>query len=482
MLSFRIIALAAPALWLAGCASLPDDWGRDAAAQRVSARGLSLPDDTASRARSAQWLAEPLTLDRAIQIALIHNPELRARYARLGFSAADVYEAGRLPNPLLSMTRLSAGSEPQSQLTIGLAFDFTDALFMRARSRAARGELDAEQSAIAGATLDLAAEVEAAYRRAAAAAQIAELQQTLAGAAATSAELAQRYYDAGNLKPRDLALEQASRAEAALQADSARLDAELARRELQRLLGVHEEIAALAEPLATPSGSEPALETLLQLAQDSRLDVVAARTRAEAIAARHGLTRRARWLPGVQLGAEREREYDGSVHAGPSLGLSLPLFDSGAGRVARAQAALDTAESELDARELDLRRDVTRAYARVINSRTRAERYRDELIPAREEAVAQMQREQNFMLIGVFELLAARQQAFVAYHGYLQALRDYAVARAELAHAVGRRLPANAEVPPAPAAHEHEHEHKTSEPAAAQDGPPHDPHHHHGAE
>ena len=54
-----------------------------------------------------------------------------------------------------------------------------------------------------------------------------------------------------------------------------------------------------------------------------------------------------------------------------------------------------------------------------------------------------MQEEVNYMLVGVFELLVARQQEYEAYAGYLEAVQDYWVARAVLTQAVGRRLPSS---------------------------------------
>lgn len=477
MSHLRLMAAPLASLLLAGCAGLPTDLGRADVAQQARGRGLALATDASTRELTQQWLAAPLTLDRAIQIALINNPELRARYAHLGLAAADVYDAGRLSNPLLSATQLSAGGEAHTQLTLGIAINFTDLLFMHARSKAAGAQFEAEKSAVAAAVLDLAAEVETAYRRCTASAQIAALRTTLAQTAQASADLAQRYFDAGNLKRGSLALEQASSAQAALQAESSALDRELARGDLQRLLGLSAAQTQwqLAEPLAALPAQDASLDQLLQLAADSRLDVVAARRHIDAVTARYGLARQERVLGKIEVGAERERDYDGSLHAGPKASVELPLFNWGSGRMARAQAELDIAESELSARELDLRRDVGAAYASLSSSRARAERFRDELIPARETVFAQMQLEHNYMLIGVFELLSARQQSFEAYTGYLEALRDYWVAHAQLARAVGRRLPdaaaapttepASEAPPPAPeTAPTHSHDHGATQP------------------
>ena len=50
------------------------------------------------------------------------------------------------------------------------------------------------------------------------------------------------------------------------------------------------------------------------------------------------------------------------------------------------------------------------------------------------------------MLIGVFELLALKQEEYDAYAGYLGSIRDYWIARADLALATGTRLPSSARI------------------------------------
>ena len=70
--------------------------------------------------------------------------------------------------------------------------------------------------------------------------------------------------------------------------------------------------------------------------------------------------------------------------------------------------------------------------------------FRNSLIPQRETVLARSQQEQNFMLIGVFELIQAKAKEYDAYQGYLEAVRDYWQARVELTRSVGGRLPSDA--------------------------------------
>ena len=150
----------------------------------------------------------------------------------------------------------------------------------------------------------------------------------------------------------------------------------------------------------------------------------------------------------IEIGINREKETDGSRLLGPSLSWEIPLFNWGSGRLARAKAELEIAEATEAARELDASNEVEAAYAALHASKALAERYRGELIPQREAVVEQAGRELNFMLIGVFEVLTAKQEEYEAYAGYLEAVRDYWIARAELGRAVGRRLPTGNKAPP----------------------------------
>lgn len=431
---------------LSGCASVPADWGRSDVVQLVGGRGRELPDPADAKTFTREALTRPLTADTAIRLALLNNPALRSETARLGFAAADVYEAGRLANPVLNAARLSPdGIDLQAQFRLELVFDFVNLLFLPANTRLAKTEFEAAKLSVASAALNLATDVESTYFTAIGAEQLAQMRERIAEAAGNSAELAQRFFDAGNLTRRDLVQEQAAASQAKLDALSSRATAVEARSALNRLMGlsVTEDTWPLDARLAEPLSREDDLDALLRIAGDARLDVTAARKNAEAIAQRFGLARRTRFLEDVKVGVEREEDFDGALHVGPTVSLKLPLFNWGGGRTAAAQAALERAEAELDARVLDSGNDVKLAHARLINAKTRAEQYRSALIPQREAAVEQMQREHNYMLVGVFEVLAAKQQQYDAYAGYLGAVRDYWVARADLTRAVGTRLPSS---------------------------------------
>jgi cobalt-zinc-cadmium efflux system outer membrane protein len=123
----------------------------------------------------------------------------------------------------------------------------------------------------------------------------------------------------------------------------------------------------------------------------------------------------------------------------------LPLFGFNRDGVLRAQAALDASRARRDALELAVRNDVALALDQLATAREIADVYRTALVPQREAASAHTLEEVNFMLSGAFELLATRREQFTAYREYIDAVRDYWLARVELRRAAGARLPDDAE-------------------------------------
>lgn len=444
------LPLALPALLLAGCAGLPADRGRDDVAVLVKERGrdASQPaDDTSFKRLLGDITGRPLAASDAVRLALVNNYELRAQYAELGIAAAEVYEAGRLSNPTLSASVLFP-SEPDTgnETTFGLAQSFTDLLLIGPRSRLAQGEFERAKLSVAAVTLDLAADTESAYYRLIGAQQVARMRGVVAKAAKTSADLAQRFFDAGNVTKLELARERAAAAQARIDHLQAQTDVAAARAELGELLGLPASKWSVVERMAIPPDEEDPLGALVERADKARLDLAAARKQVAVLADALGVTRRFRYLGEVEIGVEQTRVTEGVRLTGPTLSLQLPIFNQGKGAIVRSEAQLQQAEADLQTLELGVVIGIQRAYADLENARSRIEQYRTALIPQREEIVQRTQEQVNFMLVGQFELLLSKQQEYDAYQGYLEAVRDYWVARTELRRQVGAPLPSSARI------------------------------------
>jgi len=443
--SSNALAMALVALALSGCASVPRDEGRQDVQQLLTDRGLSSPASGDAKSQGRLTPDTQLTPDAAVRVALANSPEVRRIYADLGFSAAELYDAGRLANPVLSAARFTTNdpSAIDTNLSLGIAVDLTDLLLQPARKRYSAAQFEATKLAVGDATLRLVADVKTAWYDLAIAEQRADLKHAIAESSAASAALAQRFFDAGNINARELALEKAAAGTAHANALSASAEATSARARLNLLMGLPatENAWELDAQLDQPLVELPAMQALLDQARKQRLDIAEAEVRAKALAKRYGLERHSRLVNGIEVGYERERDFDGSISKGPAVSLELPLFNWGGGRVRAAKASLTQAEAAIDQRVLSASAEVASAWAEASAALTRASLYRDEIIPQSKEANARMAEELNYMLVGVFEALAAKQGEYDAYDGYLSALNDYWRSYVELARAVGGRLP-----------------------------------------
>lgn len=426
---------------LTGCIAVPADRGRADVDAWVSERGRQ------AESRSAQEMAtlvrdavrQPLSVDDSVRVALSQNPDLRATYSRLGLASADFYEAGRLSNPRLSAAQLDS-SVSGERLTLGLVQSFTDLLLLPARSQIGAARFVQLQQSVAHAVLDLAARAEESHYRLVAAQQIAAMRDLVATTARTSADLAQRFHAAGNLSQLQLARERAAASEARLAGLAAHAELAAARAAHARVLGLAPLVEwSLQRELASPLDLEEQVDALVALALASRLDLAAARRETETLADAERLARRYRWLGEIDIGIERET--DGARLTGPTLELELPLFNLRSQSALRAGGELEQARARLAALELDVAHEVRRAHLQMFAARGRAVEFGSVLIPEREAIVARTQEQQNYMLVGQFELLAAKQAEYDSYQGYLESVRDYWLARAELKRVVGARLP-----------------------------------------
>ena len=445
------LALLVVALAGGGCATLGPDRGRIETDTLVSSRSnpaLEWAQSPTADADAARLREQPMTPVNAVQMALLRSPRLQQEYARLGLIRADVQEAIQVANPRLNARRLSGDGLVTT--TLGLAMPLVDLLVLPSRVRLARADYERAKREIAASILAVTADVEAGWYGYVGAQQIADMRATVASGMATAADLAQRFFEAGNINELQLKQEQAAASQARIDAARARADAQRARLQLNTLIGLSGPDAdwPVSPELPTPVAEEDSAEVLQTLSRNTNLQLMAARQEVLVMEGALAATHRFRLLGGTEIGYEREREEDGARLKGPTINLELPVFNQGQARVARAQALVAQSRARLGQLELAAGNAVRLGTERVRVLRAIVETHRDVLIPQRESVVARSQEQQNYMIIGVFELIQAKRQEYDAYQSYLEAIRDYWLARTDLLRAVGARLPSESMATP----------------------------------
>src|SRR5262245_47023875 len=118
-------------------------------------------EDVAASERIREMLSQELTVENAVQLALLNNRTLQATYEELGISQAAVVQAGLLSNPVFEGdVRFPEGGGALG-IELSLVQSFLDVFYIPLRKRIAENAFEAAKLRVAGAVLDLAGEVSA---------------------------------------------------------------------------------------------------------------------------------------------------------------------------------------------------------------------------------------------------------------------------------------------------------------------------------
>lgn len=428
-------AVLALLLTSAGCASFSEDGGFDAVRRLTEERGVAstawIRDDAArdtARKRTASLLSMPLGIEQAIEIAMLNNPGVQASLAELGIAEADLVIAGTMPNPKFAFQRTSRGEETSIErkftfdilgiVAIPFVLDIEERRFAQAQARAA---ID---------LLSHASEVRDAYFEAVAARQVLSYAEQVKDIADAGALLGRRMVDAGNWSRLAQAREQAFGFDALNLYERARNAADMSRERLARLLGLGPEARAPALPDRLPDlpSADRIVRELGPIALDRRLDVQMARAEIDGLAKSLGLTQGTRFVNVIEGSYLRGRETAKARETGYEIELSLPLFDWGQARIAKAELLYTQALGRVGEIAINAGSEIRESHASRLSAYEIAKRYRDDVVPLRAAIAEEVLLRYNGMLMSVFELLAETREHIGAVIQAIETLRDFWIA------------------------------------------------------
>ena len=445
---FRRLATSAAALLLTACATVNfDDALNDTrqASQSLGPTSLELRQTAeqrqASADRSARLLAQPLSMEGAVQLGLANSPALQSLLAQSWADMATANQAGRIANPLLSFERTQLGNAVE--LNRLLSFGLLDLLTLPRRQGIARNQTAQANIQLSLNVIDSVAQVRQAWVRAVAAEQTAHYAEQVSKSAEASAELAKRMQQAGNFTKLQRARQHVFYADAIAQLALARHAATAAREDLVRQLGLDDaQTAKLQLPDRLPDlPDQPRLAADLNAnALQERLDVQMARLQLDGAGKAQGLDMLGK-LVDIELGVRRDTVTDNASgqsldRNGYTLALRLPLFDWGgaqrAAMNAQTLAAANHFESVVRAAAPQLRT----SYSAYRTTYDLAKHYRDEIVPLRKAMAEENVLRYNGMLIGVFELLADSREQIASVMSAINAQQQFWLSDAALSTAL----------------------------------------------
>src|ERR1700693_2542051 len=139
--------------------------------QERSGKTVRWEEDQAAHEQALQdarhLLRKPLTVDTAVQIALLNNRSLQATFEEIGLSTADLIEAATIPNPRFDLAIRFPDKPPSgTYIDYGAAIDFLSIIMIPLKKRIAKDQLEAAALRVGDATLELISQVTCAARSA----------------------------------------------------------------------------------------------------------------------------------------------------------------------------------------------------------------------------------------------------------------------------------------------------------------------------
>jgi len=446
---FEVPALAAAAVaavCLSACAPFSADGGMDVVS-RIAAATIrkdvafvrSAEDAAQADAAVRRLLSHNLTVDAAVQVALLSNKGLQAAYNELALAEADLVGASLPPNPIFSV--LSISGDAASEIERQVVGDILALATLPARSEIARDRFRQAQLKAAMETLRLAAEVRRAYYRAVAANELVVLLTDAKSTAEATAQLAAKLGETGSISKLDRAREQVFYAETAAELETARQEASSSREQLARLMGVGDDAGyRLPDRLPALPGRPLARTSIEADAVGHRIDLQVAQLELVALAKSLDLTEATRFVTLLDIaGIARRTQEPGTLpfrERGFDVQFQIPIFDGGEVRVRQAAETYNRAFNRLSEKTLNVRSEAREAYRVYRSTYDTAARYQREVLPLRRIIAEEMQLRLSSMQVDVFALVTEARQSVASQRAAIAARRAFFVAQSDLLVAV----------------------------------------------
>src|ERR1700730_8957746 len=383
-------------LALPGCATFSPDGGMTVVAnvagetRKKDFISIRTTDD-AEEARNAvqRLLRRSLTVDTAVQIALLNNRGLQASYNELALAEANMVQESLPPNPTFSIFRIAGNSALEAERqVVGNILALSTLPF---RSEIARQRFQEAQLRAAEETLRLAAEVRRTYFRAVAANELVGLLTDAKSTAESTAQLASKLGQTGALNKLDQAREQVFYAETTAELATVRQDGTSSRERLIRLLGLWDGDLDFRLPQKLPDLprrplSLPGIDVD---AVEHRIDLQIARIELATLAKSLNLTEATRFVTLLDVaGVDRNtRDPNGTTfrESGFDVQFQIPIFDGGEVRVRQAAETYNQAFNRLTEKAVNVRSEAREAFKAYRSAYDIAGHYQREVLPLRKD-------------------------------------------------------------------------------------------------
>ena len=441
ILGFAVVAL----FGVDVAAGADDPWSQvtKEVEERVGVAPEQMGPGETSEALIQKLLADGLTREEAVRIALINNAQLQAAFNELGIARADLVEAGLYANPDLEAILRFPEAERGSELEVELSLSLSDLWRVPVRRKVARATLEQTTMEVVNQVLNTAADARQAHAECVLLTALQDKSSQVLETARTWRDHVYERYDYGYSSQLDLSMLDGAVASHEMEVEMTKAQLSIAGTRLSRVLGLSAEgllgVVVVGTLPHAPTAA-PDLPRLTQRAQQSRPDLLAAQLGVSAAEQDLRLQRRSKWQH-VSVGPTYAREPSGEELWGLALGVELPLFDTKRAARQRVGYRLQQAHNELNALQATVQEEVTVAWEQLNLALLRERILREQVLPARQKAYDHDRKYYNEMQLNMLYMLEAQRELFEAQLAHIQALGDIEAAQVKLEFVVGRRTP-----------------------------------------
>lgn len=427
-------------------------------------------------------LQNGLTVEEAVRVALLNNRSFQALFYDIGASRADVVQSKLFTNPSISLIDQFPEGGGRSKFTFGLAQPIADLWQIPVRRKVAEAQLEQTVLTVAQRAVELTTDAKTRCYRLLALRDAANLARENLELAEHTLQLTEQRRSTGEVGQLDVNLARAGVIEARVEVAAAERDASIAHASLAETLGLarHAEGWQLNGALSTEPSSPGDAIALLEFALSRRLDLRALEFQVDAaeqevqrqivrafpdvavgfelerpdrraLPGRHVLADTARasvrngqlTAPDIETRGQRQLAKSQIIDAvlGPSITLTLPIWDQNQAQVAKARSVYEKRRKEYAAQLDVVASQVLASFAAVEGTEEILRTYRDELLPQARSNIDIARQAYSAGEQSIIVLIDAQKELNRVRAAYLGLLRDRAIALAELERGVGHTLP-----------------------------------------
>lgn len=392
-------------------------------------------------------IKKPLTKEGAIQLALYSNRELQAQFDRIGVAHANIWQATLFKNPTIDFASKFPLSGGEPKIEAGLEWSIADLFARSARIRMAEAEANETAQNVAQAVRDLIQQTKSAYFDYQFSLHMYKIEQTTLETAEMNLNLQRRLFAAGNISDLDLATEEAHVAALRLELQSQNLEVAQKKETLQKLFGLWGKKTEwnIIDTLPKLPAKDLPIDALEFTAVKNRGDLQGMMAGLETIKAELDQVKTVRWIPALDLGVGVISDFGEKFGVGPQVRWEIPIFDQGSARIERL---VNLYRMKLRAAEnlaVQIRSEARQSRNKMVTERERIRYFSQTLLPLRAKVTDETQLFYNGMLMGLPQLLNAKQEELKTQKEYLLAHKQYWIAYSELERATGSRMSAEKE-------------------------------------